>query len=144
MQFYFPETPDICIQPLEGVVFKLLVPICGQMKQSAKLFNFHCCQLSAYNVQSQVQAADMGFLRKVYGATIREKTRSCEICKALNVETLLRIETSDTLFRLRDQNAQEKLGLLATPKLWLSSHVGRSRKTFPMRKAEKKTESTEI
>jgi len=51
VRFRFPETPDICLQPLEDVVFKLPVSICGQTKRSTKLFNFHCSQLSAYNVQ---------------------------------------------------------------------------------------------
>jgi len=40
-----------------------------------------------------MQAAKMGFLRKVHGVTIHDKLRSCEICKALDVEPpLLRIE----------------------------------------------------
>jgi len=40
---------------------------------------------------SQVQAAGIGFLR-VHNLMFRDKTRSCEIRKALNVEPLLRIE----------------------------------------------------
>jgi len=40
-------------------------------------------------VQSQVQAAEMGFLPKHDGVTLRDKVRSCEISKALNVEPLL-------------------------------------------------------
>ena len=34
----------------------------------------------------------MGFLRRVRGVTLRDKVRSCEIRRALNVEPLLRIE----------------------------------------------------
>ena len=49
--FYFPENPDTCLHSLEDVAFKLLVPISGQTKQSAKVFNFHCFRLSSYNVQ---------------------------------------------------------------------------------------------
>ena len=42
----------------------------------------------------QVQAAEMGFLRRVYDVTLRNKVRSCEIRKALKIESLLRIERS--------------------------------------------------
>jgi len=41
---------------------------------------------------SQGQAAEMGFLGRVHGVTLRDKVRSCEIRRALNVEPLLRIE----------------------------------------------------
>jgi len=41
----------------------------------------------------KVQAAETGVLRIINGAILREKVRSCEIRKALNVERLfLRIE----------------------------------------------------
>jgi len=43
---------------------------------------------------SQVQAAVIVFLRRVNGRTLRDKVRSCEIHKALNVESLLRIDIS--------------------------------------------------
>ena len=43
---------------------------------------------------SQVQAAEMGFLRRVHGVTLRDKVRSCEIRKSLNVQPLTRIERS--------------------------------------------------
>jgi len=39
-------------------------------------------------VSSQVQVAQMGFLRRVNGVTLRNKVCSYEICKALNVESL--------------------------------------------------------
>jgi len=45
-------------------------------------------------ILSQVQAVEMGFLRKFYGVTLRNKVRSCEICKALNVKPLFQIEKS--------------------------------------------------
>jgi len=34
----------------------------------------------------------MGFFRRVQGVTLRDKVRSCDIRRALNVEPLLRIE----------------------------------------------------
>jgi len=37
-------------------------------------------------ILSQVQAGEMGFLRRVHGATLCDKVRSCEIRKTLNVE----------------------------------------------------------
>ena len=45
-------------------------------------------------ISSQVQPAEMGFLRRVHGVTLRGDVRSCEICKALNVEPFLRIDRS--------------------------------------------------
>ena len=41
-----------------------------------------------------MQAAEMGFLRRVHGVTFRDKIRSCEIRSGLNVEPLRRIEKS--------------------------------------------------
>jgi len=40
-------------------------------------------------ILSRVQAAEMGFLRRVHGVIPRDKVRNCEIRKALNVETLV-------------------------------------------------------
>jgi len=40
-------------------------------------------------VLSVVQAAEMGYLRRVYDVALRDKVRSCEIRKALNIEPLL-------------------------------------------------------
>jgi len=48
----------------------------------------------AEGILSQVQAAEMGFLRRVHGVTLRDKVRSCELLKALNIEPLLRLERS--------------------------------------------------
>jgi len=39
-------------------------------------------------ILSQVQAAEPGCLRRVHVATLRDKVRSCEIRRALNVELL--------------------------------------------------------
>jgi len=44
-------------------------------------------------VLSHVQAAEIGFLRRVH-ATFRDKVRSCEFCKTLNMGPLLRMERS--------------------------------------------------
>ena len=38
-------------------------------------------------ILSQVQAAEMGFLRRVHGVALRDKVGSCEIRRALNVES---------------------------------------------------------
>jgi len=48
-------------------------------------------------MQSQVEAIAMGFLRKVHCVTLRDKVRSSEIRKGLNIEPLLRIESSQLL-----------------------------------------------
>jgi len=45
-------------------------------------------------ILSQVPATKLGFLRRVHGVTLRDKARICEIRKALNDESLLRIERS--------------------------------------------------
>jgi len=49
-------------------------------------------------ILSQVQAAEMFFLRKVYSVTFRDELRSCEIRRAPNIEPLLRIERSQLLW----------------------------------------------
>jgi len=43
---------------------------------------------------SQMQATEIVFLRVVHGVTLRDKVRGCEIPKALNVLSLLRIKKS--------------------------------------------------
>jgi len=50
----------------------------------------------------------MEFLRRVHGVTLRDKVRSCEIRKALNVEPLLRIEFPAMVWPC-DQNAPRKV-----------------------------------
>jgi len=37
----------------------------------------------------KVQAAEMGFLRRLHSVTLRGKVHSCEMRRALNVEPLL-------------------------------------------------------
>jgi len=44
-------------------------------------------------ILSQIQAAEIGFLGRVQ-VTLSDKVRSCKIRKALNIEALLRVETS--------------------------------------------------
>jgi len=41
------------------------------------------------NILSQVQAAEMGLLQRVYGVALHDKVCSCEIRSALNVEPVL-------------------------------------------------------
>jgi len=49
----------------------------------------------ANRVLFHAQAADMGYLRRVHGVTLRDKVHNCEIREVLNVEArLLRIERS--------------------------------------------------
>jgi len=43
---------------------------------------------------SKVQAAKMGFLRRLHGVTLRDKVGSSEIRKTLNVNPLFRIQRS--------------------------------------------------
>ena len=46
-------------------------------------------------VRSRVQAAEMGFLRKISGLTLLHKVKSADICESPNVESLLlRLERS--------------------------------------------------
>ena len=40
-------------------------------------------------ILSQVQATEMGFLRRVNGVTLHDKVRSCEIHEALNADPFL-------------------------------------------------------
>jgi len=61
-------------------------------------------------ILSQAQAAEMGFLRRVHGVTLRDKMRSCEIRKTLYIEPLLRIERSQLrLFSHVARMQQERL-----------------------------------
>jgi len=55
--------------------------------------NGHESWVMTERILSQVQMAEMGFLRRVHGVTLHDKVRSCEIHEVLNVEPLhLRIE----------------------------------------------------
>ena len=60
----------------------------------------------------QVKAAKMGFMRRVHGVTLRDKVRSCEMRRAVDVEPLLlRIKSSQIrLFRPCVQKATRKAG----------------------------------
>ena len=49
----------------------------------------HECWVMTEKVRSRVQAAEMGFLRKVEGVTLLDKVRSSKIKESLNVEPLL-------------------------------------------------------
>ena len=51
--------------------------------------------LMTQRVLHRVQVGDMGFLQRVYGMTLRNKVRSCEISKTLNVKPLFQIERSE-------------------------------------------------
>jgi len=53
----------------------------------------------------------MGFFRGFHCVTLRDKARSCDIRKALNVEPLFfRTEISATMIRSCDQSAPVKIG----------------------------------
>jgi len=67
----------------------------------------------------QVQAAEMTFLRRIHGVSLRYKVRSCKVGKALNVEPLLiRREKSQLLFfchvTIMPQEISARQALLAT------------------------------
>jgi len=57
------------------------------------IYGHECCVMTK-RTSSQVQAAEMEFLRRVHGVTLRDKVRSCEIRKTLNVEPFLPVERS--------------------------------------------------
>jgi len=72
-------------------------------KQSLSVFKSVFVPIVTYDPESWViteiilsqgrQAAEMGFLRRAHDVTLRDKVRSCEIRRALNLEPLLlRIE----------------------------------------------------
>jgi len=52
-------------------------------------------------ILSQVQAAEMGVLRRVDGVRLCDKVRGCKIRKALNVKTLVRIKSTPSYHVLR-------------------------------------------
>ena len=72
----------------------------------------------------ELQAAEMGFLRRGHVVTLGEKVRGCEIHKTLNIEPLLRIERSQLRwFGHVSRMSQERLVkqvLLAKSKDWWS------------------------
>ena len=56
------------------------------------LTNGHESSVLTERILSQKQAAEMRFLRRAHNATLRDKVRSCEIRKALNIEQLFRLD----------------------------------------------------
>ena len=71
-------------------------------------------------VRSRVQAAEMGFLRRISGLTLLDKVKSANICKSLNIESLLlRLERSQLrwyghMTRMYQERTTKKL-LCSTP-----------------------------
>jgi len=53
----------------------------------------HECREMTERILSQVQAAEMRFLRRVHGVILHDKVRSCGIRQDLNVMLLLQIES---------------------------------------------------
>ena len=49
----------------------------------------HECWIMNEKARSRVQAAEIGFLRRTSGLTLLEKVKSADICKSLNIESLL-------------------------------------------------------
>jgi len=62
----------------------------------------------AKRVLCHVQMAEMKFLRRVHGVTLRDQVHSYEICENLNVELLI-FRISDTMVRSRDQDVPSKI-----------------------------------
>ena len=55
----------------------------------------HECWIMNEKVRSRVQAAEMGFLRRISGLTLLDKVKSADIRESLNIESLLlRVERS--------------------------------------------------
>ena len=55
----------------------------------------HKCWIRNEKVRSRVQAAEMGFLRRISGSTLLDKVKSADIRESLNIESLLlRLERS--------------------------------------------------
>ena len=71
-------------------------------------------------VRSRVQAAEMGFLRRISGLTLLNKVRSADICESLNIESLLlRLKKSQLRWygyvtRMSQERTDKKL-LCSTP-----------------------------
>jgi len=68
------------------------------------------CWVMTERVLSQIQAAEIGFLRRVHGVTLRDEVSISGIRKALNVESVLRLERYQLrCFGLVTRLAQERL-----------------------------------
>jgi len=68
------------------------------------------CWVMTERILSQVQVAEMEFLRWLHSATFRDKVRRCEMRKTLNAEALLRAEIPATLVWPRFQKVPGKIG----------------------------------
>ena len=69
----------------------------------------HESWVMAERVLSQVQAVEMGFLRRVHGLELRDKVRSCDIFKAIDVTS---IKIPAALVLSRGQNPQKSWRIL--------------------------------
>ena len=81
---------ELCTKANLSVFRSVFVPI---------LTYGHDCWEMTKRVRSQVQAAEMSFLRKVRGLSLLDKVKSSDICQSLNIELLLLcIEQSQVLW----------------------------------------------
>ena len=89
----------------------------------------HECWILNEKVRSRVQAAEMGFLRRISGLTLLDKVKSADIREFLNIESLLlRLERSQLRWyghaiRMSQERTAKKL-LCSTP-------IGRRHKGRP-------------
>ena len=80
----------------------------------------HECWIMNEKVRSRVQAAEMGFLRRISGLTLLDKVKSADIREFLNIEALLlRLERSQLRWyvhvtRMSQERTAKKL-LCSTP-----------------------------
>ena len=80
----------------------------------------HECWIINEKVRSRVQAAEMGFLRRISGLTLLDKVKSADIRESLNIEALLlRLERSQLRWyghvtRISQERTAKKL-LCSTP-----------------------------
>ena len=71
-------------------------------------------------VRSRVQAAEMGFLRRISGLTLLDKVKSADIRESLNIEALLlRLERSQLRWyghvtRMSQERTAKKIALFNT------------------------------
>ena len=87
---------ELCTKAKFSVFRSVFVPI---------LSYGHDCWVMTKRVRSRVQAAEMGFLRKVRGFSVLDKVKSTDTRQILNIEPLLlRIERSQ--LRLYDHVTQ--------------------------------------
>ena len=88
----------------------------------SRTFTFygHECWIMNEKVRSRVQAAEMGFLRRISGLTLLDKIKSADIRESLNMESLLlRLDISQLRWyghvtRMSQERTASKL-LCSTP-----------------------------